>query len=251
MRSAVISDTHESDTWGLPVRCHVRYDFSGLSKGPLVAVPHWRAPTWERTKFYYDALEAGGSRYLVVDDDELPDEARGLLLTGGVDVDPRLYGEKRSPLTDRPNRQRDVHELGLLRQALERDLPVLCICRGHELLNVALGGSLVQNIESDEHRWHEDGTSNWHDVVVDEPSRLSDIFGQGRTLRVNSRHHQGVTKERLPPSLEATARSRDGFVEAVESTAHRWVIGIQWHPERPEMHPDSLALFRTFAEASR
>src|SRR5207249_3716089 len=170
LRSAVISDTHESDTWGLPVRCHVRYDFSGLSKGPLVAVPHWRAPTWERTKFYYDALEAGGSRYLVVDDDELPDEARGLLLTGGVDVDPRLYGEKRSPLTDRPNRQRDVHELGLLRQALERDLPVLCICRGHELLNVALGGSLVQNIESDEHRWHEDGTSNWHDVVVDRKS---------------------------------------------------------------------------------
>src|SRR5207245_3261875 len=97
------------------------------------------------------------------------------LLTGGVDVDPHLYGEKRNPLTDRPNRKRDAHELRLLRQALEHDVPVLCICRGHELLNVAMGGSLMQHIESNEHRWHENGTSNWHDVVIDGSSRLSDV----------------------------------------------------------------------------
>ena len=220
-----------------------------MSEGPLVAVPHWRAPTWERTKFYYDALEAGGARYVVVEDEDLPVGARGLLLTGGVDVDPHLYGEKRNPLTDRPNRKRDAHELRLLRQALEHDVPVLCICRGHELLNVAMGGSLMQHIESNEHRWHENGTSNWHDVVIDGSSRLSDVSGPDRTLRVNSRHHQGVTEGRLAPSLQSTAHSSDGFVEAMESTEHRWVMGIQWHPERSEMHPDSLALFRAFAEA--
>jgi len=219
-----------------------------MREGPLVAVPHWRAPTWERTKFYFDALEAGGARYLVVEGDELPDNVRGLLLTGGVDVDPRLYGETRGPLTDRPNRKRDAEELQLLWPALERDLPVLCICRGHELLNVALGGRLLQHIESNAHRWQEDGTSNWHDVAVDGSSHLSGVYGEGRTLRVNSRHHQGVTEESLAPSLRATARSSDGFVEAMESTDRRWVMGIQWHPERPEMHPDSLALFRAFAQ---
>src|SRR5262245_4364909 len=170
-----------------------------MTEAPLIAVPHWRAPTWERTKFYYDALDAGGAKYLVVEDAQLPADARGLLLTGGVDVDPRLYGEKRSPLTDRPNRRRDADELALLRQALKRDLPVLCICRGHELLNVAMGGSLVQHIRADEHRWHEDGTSNWHNVVVDSSGRLSNIYGQRRTLHVNSRHHQGVTEDRLAP----------------------------------------------------
>ena len=221
-----------------------------MTEAPLIAVPHWRAPTWERTRFYYDALEAGGARFLVVEEEHLPADARGLLLTGGVDVDPRLYGEKRSPMTDRPNRKRDAHELTLLRKALDRDIPVLCICRGHELLNVAMGGSLIQHIKSDEHRWHEDGTSNWHDVVVDGSGRVSELFGRGRTLTVNSRHHQGVTEDRLAPSLRVSARSPDGFVEAMESTAHRWVVGIQWHPERPEMHPDSLALFRAFAEVA-
>ena len=217
---------------------------------PIIAVPHWRAPTWERTKFYYDALEAAGAQYTIVEGD-LPPEARGLLLTGGVDVNPRLYGEKRSPLTDKPNQKRDEHEMSLLQQALDRDLPVLCICRGHELLNVALGGSLVQNIAGDGHRWHDDGASNWHEVTLDGESRLANVHGRGAVLRVNSRHHQGVSEERLAPSLRATARSADGFVEAMESTDHRWVTGIQWHPERPEMGETAASLWHAFAEAAR
>ncbi len=201
---------------------------------PLIAVPHWRAPTWERTKFYYDALETAGAGYAIVDGDELPAAARGLLLTGGVDVAPRLYGERRSPLTDRPNRKRDEHELRLLRQALDRDIAVLCICRGHELLNVAMGGSLVQHIESDGHRWFDDGSSNWHEITIESQGRLAALYGGAAVLRVNSRHHQGVTEQRLAPLLRTTARSADGFVEATESVQHRWVTGIQWHPERPE-----------------
>jgi gamma-glutamyl-gamma-aminobutyrate hydrolase PuuD len=220
-----------------------------MTDKPLIAVPHWRAPTWERTKFYYDALEAAGARYALVDGDDLPAVANGLLLTGGVDVDPRLYGQKRDPRTDRPNRRRDENEMKLLRQALDRDLAVLCICRGHELLNAALGGTLVQHIEGDGHRWHDDGSSGWHEVLVNGDSRLAGVYGKGRVMRVNSRHHQGVTEERLAPSLRVTARSPDGFVEAVESAEHRWVTGIQWHPERPEMHPESLAIFRAFVAA--
>jgi len=220
-----------------------------MPEAPLIAVPHWRAPTWERTKFYYDALEAAGARFAIVREDLLPAEARGLLLTGGVDVNPRLYGEKRSPLTDKPNQKRDEHELRLLNQALEHDLPVLCICRGHELLNVALGGSLVQHIETNGHRWHDDGASNWHEVSLDGPSRLAELYGRSATLRVNSRHHQGVTEDRIAPAMRAIARSQDGFVEAMESADHRWVTGIQWHPERPEMGGDAAPLWHAFISA--
>lgn len=216
---------------------------------PIIAVPHWRAPTWERTKFYYDALDAVDAQYAIVDGEILPADASGLLLTGGVDVSPRLYGEKRGPKTDRPNKERDEHELALLRQALDRDLPVLCICRGHELLNVALGGSLIQHIEGDGHRWQDDGSSGWHDVTVNSKSRLAGAYGNGAVLRVNSRHHQGVTEDRLGAGLRSVATSGDGFVEAMESDKHGWVMGVQWHPERPEMHPDALSLWRAFVTA--
>jgi len=214
-------------------------------------VPHWRAPTWERTKHYYDALQAAGAEYVIVEAAELPPEAAGLLLTGGVDVDPKRYGERRSPKTDRPNKERDEHEMGLLRQALERDLPILCICRAHQLLNVAMGGSLLQNIEGDGHRWHDDGESGWHEVSVDGGSRLAALYGASAVMKVNSRHHQGVTPDRLAPSLAPLACSPDGFVEAVESREQRWLLGVQWHPERPEMHPAAAPLFAAFVEACR
>jgi gamma-glutamyl-gamma-aminobutyrate hydrolase PuuD len=165
---------------------------------------------------------------------------------GGVDVNPRLYGERRAKQTERPNNDRDIQELKLLDHALERGIPVLAICRGHQLLNVALGGSLVQHIEDDAHRWIDGGGSNWHDITVDAP--LARIYGSN-TVRVNSRHHQGVTEERLAPGLRSIAVSHDGFVEACQSPDHRWVIGVQWHPERPEILEDSGVLFRAFVEA--
>ncbi|MBI2912389.1 MAG: gamma-glutamyl-gamma-aminobutyrate hydrolase family protein [Chloroflexi bacterium] len=216
---------------------------------PRIAVPHWRAPTWERTRHYYDSLEAAGAAYVIVKDDGLPPDAQGLLLTGGVDVDPRLYGERRGPHTDRPQSRRDTHELGLVREALERDLPVLAICRGHELLNVALGGSLLQHVEDGRHRWLDGGGSNWHDVEIEPDSRLGRVYAGGGRLRVNSRHHQAVTADRLAAPLRPVARGPGGIVEAAESREHRWVVGVQWHPERPEMHPDSDALFAAFVAA--
>jgi len=218
---------------------------------PRIAVPHWRAPTFERTQHYYESLRKAGGEPLVMDGPELPEEAAGLVLTGGVDVDPHLYGERRDRRTERPNRPRDSHEMGLLKQALERDLPVLAVCRGYQFLNVAMGGSLLQHVAGDGHRWLDGGESRWHAVsLVDGGGRLGEVYSR-RELRVNSRHHQAVTPERLAPSLAPLARSPDGLVEAVESPAHRWVVGVQWHPERPEMHPAAGALFATFVAACR
>ena len=219
---------------------------------PSIVVPHWRAPTFERTQYYYGSLLRAGGEPLVVEGPELPANAAGLLLTGGVDVDAQLYDERRDAEADQPNEPRDVHEQGLLRQALERDLPVLAVCRGYQLLNVAMGGSLVQHIGGDGHRADDEGLSRWHGVSLAEGGgRLGDVYGGGRELRVNSRHHQGVTPERLAPSLAPLAYSPDGLVEAVESREHRWVIGIQWHPERPEMHPAAAPLFAAFVAACR
>jgi putative glutamine amidotransferase len=218
---------------------------------PLIAIPHWRAPTWERTKYYYDSIKAAGAEYRLVDGDELPSDAQALVLTGGVDVDPGLYGEKRAPGTDRPNRDRDHHEMLLLTQALERDMPVLCVCRGHQLLNVAMGGSILQDIDGGGHKWHDDDTlsSRFHDVTLT-GGRIAGVYGDGQRIRVNSRHHQGVTADRAAPDLDVTALSPDGFVECLESRQHRWVVGVQWHPERPEVQAESRSLWQAFVEAA-
>ena len=218
---------------------------------PRIAVPHWRAPTWERTKYYLDSLEAVGAEYVIVDEEVLPADCQGLMLLGGVDVDPALYGEKRGPKTERPHKERDAQELALLRQAMERDIPVLCICRGHQLLNVAMGGSLVQDIEDGAHRWTESGESGWHDITLDGGGRVADVYGKGAVLRVNSRHHQGVAPDGVATGLRVTATSPDGWVEAVEGESQRWLVGVQWHPERPEMHPAAYPLFAAFVAACR
>jgi gamma-glutamyl-gamma-aminobutyrate hydrolase PuuD len=212
-----------------------------------VAVARWEDIPGERLHNYWDrVLEAGLEPADVSGAGASMASYGGLLLTGGVDVDPALYGETRHPETEEVNRARDEFELTLLRQALEADLPVLAICRGHQLLNVCLGGSLLQHIEGNGHRWHEDEavTSSWHEIEIAGGSKLRGVYGAGRLL-VNSRHHQGVTRERLADGLMCTAASNDGFVEGVESPTHRWVVGVQWHPERPELETAG------FAESSR
>jgi putative glutamine amidotransferase len=218
---------------------------------PLIAMPHWRAPTWERTKYYYDSLKWAGARHILVDGDHLPGAAQGLVLAGGVDVDPKLYGEKRGPNTDRPHEERDRHELALLEQAVERDIPVLCICRGYQLMNVFFGGSILQDIDGEGHKWHDDDTlsSRYHEVIAS-GGMVAGVYGDGQTVQVNSRHHQGVTPELVAKGLTVTATSGDGFVEALESAENRWVVGVQWHPERPEMHPDSDSLWLAFVQAA-
>ena len=218
---------------------------------PLIAIPRWKAPTWERTGYYMDAVESAAGRCRLIEEKKLPEDADGLLLMGGVDVNPKLYGEKRGEQTQSPENDRDEHEKGLLEDALTRDVPVLAICRGFQLLNVTMGGSLLQHIDDDSHRARND-ESAWHEVVVsDKASRLAGAYEGEDKLRVNSRHHQGASEPVLAHDLRCVASSHDGYVEAVESATHRWIVGVQWHPERPEMRPDAGALFRAFGEACR
>ena len=220
---------------------------------PRIAITRWeKVPGEDIAAYHRRVIEAGGEPLdlcidFVVDRGlrcvDTLGGATGLILSGGVDVDPALYGETPHPRVKRTDRSRDEFELVLLRQALVYDLPILAICRGHQLLNVAFGGGLLQHIDGDGHPADyrcEGFPSRWHEVTIRQGSRLHATLEAGSPL-VNSRHHQAVTVERLAPRLEVVARSPDGLVEGVESLAHRWVVGVQWHPERPEPQQDGFA----------
>jgi gamma-glutamyl-gamma-aminobutyrate hydrolase PuuD len=171
------------------------------------------------------------------------ESADGLLLAGGTDVDPALYGEERRPETDYPaDGVRDRLELSLLREALDRDLPVLGICRGLQLFNVALGGSLIQHIDG--HKCPK--VRDVHSVKIAAGSRLESIYGT-REIVVNSRHHQCAG--RVAESLVVTATSPDDIVEALELPGHRFALAVQWHPEA-RLDGADLFLFKAFAAAA-
>ncbi|WP_341994577.1 gamma-glutamyl-gamma-aminobutyrate hydrolase family protein [Microbacterium sp. LWH7-1.2] len=164
--------------------------------------------------------------------DAVLDGLDGLILTGGLDVQPELYGAERHPLTDAARPDRDAWELALFRGAEERRLPVLAICRGLQLVNVARGGTLHQHLPEvlgTERFRVGGGVFATNDVLVDEGSRLAGLVGPG-ALAVHSYHHQGV--DRLGDGLVATAHSDDGLVQAFESDGEGYVLGVQWHPEQ-------------------
>jgi len=158
----------------------------------------------------------------------------GLVLSGGVDVDPALYGDAPHPRLRRVDRRRDDFELALVVEALRRELPILAICRGHQVLNVAMGGTLVQDIPSEFEGGidHDAPGRRWrrvHRVDIVPGSRLHEVLGRV-TVSVNSFHHQAVG--RLGRGLVVSARSeRDGLIEGIEFPELPFVIGVQWHPE--------------------
>lgn len=186
----------------------------------------------------------------------LLDAAGGLLLTGGEDIDPARYGE---PIDGarRISRERDEMEFELLQVALERGLPVLAICRGMQLLNVALGGTLHQDLATDfdaaiAHDSWKDIDASIHTVRPSDPALLYDVFAAEPTMQ-NSAHHQGV--ERLAADLEPVGYAPDGLIEAVEyrMSGGRWTVGVQWHPERKIDRDDGVnrRLFEVFGDAVR
>ena len=199
--------------------------------------------------------EAGGEPVeLAPEDRELGaglDQLDGLLLTGGGDVDPARYGAEPHPQTDGIHPELDELEVSLVRAARERELPILAICRGHQLLNVAFGGRLLQHIDGDQHRAHstEGYPSRFHQVQIEPGSRLRSLLGND-ALEVNSRHHQAVLPETIAPGLRATAFSPDGLIEAMESTDGSWVTSVQWHPEREECIDRCAPLFEDFVRAA-
>jgi putative glutamine amidotransferase len=183
---------------------------------------------------YARALEAVGVKPVIL----APPEPRslaaigiaGLLLSGGTDVDPELYGQERATETELPNRPRDRMELRVLREALQLDLPVLAICRGMQLLNVYHGGTLSQHHRQQaKHRVRtRDRSLPAHDAVIQPGTRLAAILGEHRCA-INSRHHQAV--DRVSYLLRVSARALDGIVEGVERKDRLFVVGVQWHPE--------------------
>jgi gamma-glutamyl-gamma-aminobutyrate hydrolase PuuD len=224
---------------------------------PRVGLTRWEHVQGEQIEAYQRRLRAAGLEPvdLASPADSLRDCA-GLVLTGGVDIDPSLYRETPAPQTQAPIPARDEYELGLLRAALDAGLPVLAICRGHQLLNIALGGSLMQHIESGEHASHREPPrlSRSHEIDLAPGTLLADLYAGRERFLVNSRHHQAVTPGRLAPGLRVAAVSPDGLVEAVESERHPWVVAVQWHPERDDPEIEGFAaagqrLFSAFAAA--
>jgi putative glutamine amidotransferase len=201
-----------------------------------VGVTRWEDVAGESIERYWQRLRDAGLEPVDLHDAGVTLQGlSGLVLSGGVDIDPARYGEAPHERVRRTDPARDEFEATLLEAALRQDMPVLAICRGSQLLSVCMGGSLLQHIESGEHvaDYRAEGyPSRSHEVETAEGTRLRTWLGE--RLIVNSRHHQAVTAERLAPGLVAAAMSPDGLVEATESARHSWVTGIQWHPERDE-----------------
>jgi putative glutamine amidotransferase len=179
----------------------------------------------------------------------------GLLLTGGEDMDPQWYGAEASPHLNPPSRERDLFELALFASARQREIPILGVCRGIQLINVALGGTLYQDLPSErpgpvDHNPPSARDARAHLVRVTEGSRAAEALGV-TSVRVNSFHHQAVRD--LAPSLIATGWTDDGLIEAVESAAEApWLLAVQWHPEEmhAEAHAPERGLFRALTAAA-
>ena len=201
-----------------------------------------------KSKYVQSIHRAGGeARWIELDDlDRAVQELQkcdGLLLTGGGDVDPKYYMEDRHPKCGEPNPERDSFELSLLTSVMLRDKPVLGICRGIQLLNVGLGGSLYQHVEG-----HADTNCPvWHDVYVREGTLLHDIVGKTQ-IHVNSWHHQMV--KGTGKSVKVCADLEDGRTEAIWIPGRKFFLGVQWHPEMYYTEDEDAAkIFRAFAGA--
>jgi gamma-glutamyl-gamma-aminobutyrate hydrolase PuuD len=197
---------------------------------------------------YVRAIERAGGRALLVPPDEdgideVIDALDGLVFSGGNDMEPGVYGADPHDATKGTNPERDRGELALLEAAIARDLPVLAICRGFEVLNVARGGDLVQHLpEVVGHEEHREvlGEFSEHEVQVDPSSRIGEVRGA-----VKSHHHQGIG--RVGDGLREVAWAKDGTVEGIEDPEKPFLVGVLWHPEAGE----DQRLFEQLVQAAR
>jgi gamma-glutamyl-gamma-aminobutyrate hydrolase PuuD len=195
---------------------------------------------------YVKAVAASGAMPVVVpvlDPRSAPDIVESLdavIITGGTDVDPARYGAARDERTWEPDFARDEAEIAVARAAVEADRPLLAICRGVQVLNVALGGTLIQHLDHhmDRDRYNEDA----HLVRIEPSSRLAHIVGTA-SLGTNTLHHQAI--DGVAPGVRAVAWAPDGTIEAIEVDGALRVLGVQWHPELLRHRPEHLALFRS------
>jgi putative glutamine amidotransferase len=183
------------------------------------------------------------------------DAVDGLLFTGGQDIDPARFGQPLLNQTVKTEPDRDAFELPLIREAIARDLPLLAVCRGCQVLNVALGGTLWQDLPAQRpqglpHRQEGPRSAVTHAVRIEPESLLARVVGDERTLLTNTFHHQAARD--VAPGLAVSATAPDGTVEALEAPRNRFVLGVQWHPE--DLVPARAAhrrLFRALVDAAR
>jgi putative glutamine amidotransferase len=244
----------------LALVCLAIFSYAGLkiwqwasvaADAPVIGVSFdtaWHAQMGATTTSYRIGLTRAGAKIVELDVDDEPgeilDRIDGLLLAGGGDIDPALYGgdPQAAQLVDR---KRDDFELALIRGACQRDMPILGICRGIQILNVSQGGTLRDlrhDAELSETHGIDLDSIDAHEVEIVDGSRLAQLLGPG-THRVNSFHGQAVNQ--VGQTAQAVARSPDGLVEAIELPGQSFVIGTQWHPEMPSQQ---MAVFEAFVE---
>jgi putative glutamine amidotransferase len=224
---------------------------------PVIAV----APCRSMADYVESIRRAGGDPQALTHDGP-PAAAlagvHGVLLTGGGDIDPSLYGEAAHSSFTAAEPGRDTYEIALVKAAVAAGLPLFAICRGAQVLNVALGGSLVQDVPSQVdgavvHAVAQPSFAIAHDVWIARGSRLwtlmQELLEDGETCPVNSRHHQAIG--RVAPGLEVSATAPDGVIEAVERPGEPFCLGVQWHPENFWRTGEFRPLFEGFVAAAR
>lgn len=235
-----------------------------MSRPPVIGLSTYLEPAamgiWDRPavvlpRVYTDAvLAAGGVPVGLPPQPPTPaavaavlDAIDGLVITGGKDVDAALYGQAAHPENDAPRPDRDAWEIALVRAAIERDLPLLGICRGLQVLVVALGGTLVQHLPDvigSSRYSNGDATFADNPVLIEAGSLVAGMLGASATVK--SYHHQAA--DRVPPGLAITARGDDGVVQAIEVEGMRFGVAVQWHPEES---PEDARLLTGLVEAAR
>ncbi|TQO20816.1 putative glutamine amidotransferase [Rhodoglobus vestalii] len=217
----------------------------------------WDLPASFLPKIYFEAVtDAGGIAVLLppqpVDSEiaaSITHGLDGLILTGGKDVDPARYGQEAHPTTDVPRKDRDAFEDALVRAAIEQNVPFLGICRGAQMLNVALGGTIHQHLPDviGSTRYSAGGgTFLVNDVAVEPQSTLASLLGGDRNIAVKSYHHQAI--DELADGLVVTGRGDDGVIQAIELPSVDFGVAVQWHPE--EDAKEDARLFRGIVDAA-
>ena len=230
-----------------------------FAPAPDTMVSH---PRWQLNETYANAVYDAGGLPLILpilpnEGDQLLDLLDGVILSGGGDIHPDRFNRSLHPLTDEISEERDDLEFRMFVAARERSIPILGICRGLQLINVAMGGTLIQDIPnerpaSSQHRQHLDGLARddvSHPVALLEGSRLADIYGATRIM-TNSYHHQAV--DDLADGLVVTGTTEDDTIESFETTGDPFLVAVQWHPETLyRRHTEHAAVFRALIEAAR
>src|SRR5581483_9643525 len=198
---------------------------------------------------YTEALRRAGAIPVVIppqpeNAEAIVESLDGILLAGGDDCDPTVYGEERHPSVEPMDSRRQNNDITLARVARQRGIPTLGICLGVQMMNVAAGGSLIQDIDSELRTDIEHASMpsdrHRHDVLVEQGTRLAEIIGETE-LNVNSSHHQAI--RHVGAGLRVTAQAPDGIIEGLEDPAHPFYVGVQWHPEDMTGERSAVALF--------